>query len=700
MTRRRRSSIDIDLALINVQLLNLGRKSDDFQRIIDDLQRMKDEIDIERKSLSAKQSELQAAKEPINWLPTELLIQIFVTLAESELDRRDSTYRPSLVISHTCAKWRAIALGTPELWSRVILHGFRKHELGQLYLTRSGRSPLEIDYCTAPDTFPTTECLQVADLVVRSKPHFARLTTLSMQTKAAIPLVYLLPTLNDHSKTLPQLRNLTLAILTANPTFFEVPTFLEREVDVVKELGSLDKVATSSSRLLHLKVEQLPLFNLSVNFVANLRSLELSFSPRKTGLTRHYYFLKMSTLCRFLAFTPLLEELILVDTVPYFDITLRLEDAPAASNVDPPLIEMQPVKLDHLKSMDWTYPFPTDVHRLFSMIETPELEKLDLWVEDSRSKRHDSLLAYPVVSSPHKFTRGVITFPSLRDLSLQCDGEDTTAYVLRKLNVPALQKMEFTNFDPSAPKGADEASSLPTFPRLESIFRDPRLLHLTHLTLSHYKISCELGRVDALLGYMPVLTSLSFDSCLGLGVMLDGLKETFVGTIKGGGVGGRSRRGVKVCPRLDSLSFWGCQDLDCASLRAVILSRNRSIDGFEEDNTHSEQGALAAVPDGATRGVTREAREGNASGGQTTEDARMGRKIKPLRSVRRHRPDMGQVGADVPSTIAATIITKEESFTPAHISFVRVVNCEAMEKEEVMSFRDLGVVDVIWTSSG
>ncbi|KAF8174419.1 hypothetical protein BJ912DRAFT_60118 [Pholiota molesta] len=720
MERRRRSSIDVELAQISVQLLNLGRKADDFQRIIDDLQRMKDDVLKEKDDLGCKKNELEAQKEPINWLPPELLIQIFVAFTElCDLDPPSLRYRPSLVISHTCGKWRTIALAAPELWSRVILHGFQNSHIGQLYFQRSGKSPLEIDYCTMPDTLPTPECFHMADLIARSYQHFSRLTTLTLQTKAAVPLIYFIPSLNDPLKTFPHLRSLTLAISTQNPIFMEIPSLLDRETSALKELALSDRVATTRpSSLLHLKLEQVPPFNIPVTFISNLRSLELSYSPRRAGLTQHYYYLKMSTLCRFLAYTPLLEELVLDNTVPYFDTTPRLDITLAAnSSMDPPLIEMQPVKLDHLKSIDWTYPIPSDVRRFFSMIDAPELEKLDLWVEDSRSKRHDSLLAHPVVSSPgaHEYTHGVISFPFLRDLSMQCDGEDTTAHVLRKLNVPALQKVEFTYFDPAAaaPKDdAEEAAAVPIFPRLESIFRDPRLLHLTHLTLSRYKISSEPGRVEALLGYMPVLTSLSFDSCSGLGRLLEGIQETFVGTIKGGGVGGRSRRGVKVCPRLDTLSFWGCQDLDCASLRAVILSRNRrsTDDNVELEGAVAHNGGphLPVAPDGATDTVTREggSRDGNTGGGpgQTTEDARMGRKIKPLRTVRRRRPELGEgvagATADVPSTIAATIITMEESFRPAHISFLRVANCRAVEQEEVLSFRDLGVVDVIWTGSG
>jgi len=270
---------------------------------------------------------------------------------------------------------------------------------------------------------------------------------------------------------------------------------------------------------------------------------------------------------------------------------------------------------------------------------------------------------------------------------------------LRKFSFPALEKVAFTNVDSTVRQNPEIAAALPVFPRLESIFRDPRLPSLTHLTLSHFKISAEQGRAEAMLGYMPVLTSLSLDACSGVGRLMEGLQEKVVGTIKptaspGEGGGKRRRRGVKVCPRLEALSFWGCQDVDFGALRAVVLSRN----GNNSDDEADVQTGLD-VPKGAIQSVTREDRPGKTE----TEEAKIGRKIKPLRKLRRfgHEPGLTSVlGAVDPSAnIVSTFIAAQESLQPANIVYLRVANCKLIEEKEASSLRDLGVGDVIWAGS-
>jgi hypothetical protein len=284
--------------------------------------------------------------------------------------------------------------------------------------------------------------------------------------------------------------------------------------------------------------------------------------------------------------------------------------------------------------------------------------------------------------------------------------------------VPALEKVAFTNIDTDARKGGEKTPSLPVFPRLESIFRDPRLPHLTHLTLSHFKLSVEQGRVEAMLGYMPRLTSLTLDTCLGVERLMEALQESLVGTIKPhdpgerGGGGGRergtrSRCGVKVCPRLEALSFWGCQDVTLNSLSAVIRSRNRSF------STHAKAELECTYksthrPNGATQLVTRDLETGREGDGHKIEvEAKMGREIKPLRRMRRHRPESALSSQEMegaitlsPSTnIVSTIIARQEALQPAQIIYLRLDNCKLIERAGALGFRDLGVVDLIWVGS-
>lgn len=739
MARRTRSSINAEIDLLNTQVQTCKRREAEFQRLIDDLQKLKDEHTEERRVAEAQRNELEAQKEPANWLPPELLIHIFLELAD--MDFKDPDYRPPMVVSQVCAKWRTIAISAPHLWRRVVFQGFTQVELYNLYVKRSENVPIEFDYTSIPSLAPTKESMQVARYLAKSLQHSRRVQSFSLQCNSAPSLSYIIPSINDHRKTFPHLRYLNLSIATENPSLAEVYHLLEKEKDVLMELESASVTyVLNNSPLLRLRLEEVPLFSIPIAFIANLRSLELSFSPKKTQ-SRDYYYLKMSSLCRFLALTPFLEELTLANTVPYFDVSLPALDGATPDDADSSVTRMKPVKLEHLKTIDWTWPYTGDVHRFLSMIDVPALEKLDLWVEDlpqKRSDAHNIRNPYTSSFSPHKYLRGAISYPVLRDLSLQCAGDDTTPSVLRKFSFPALEKVAFTNVV-TAPDGRLGATGqLPVFPRLESIFRDPRLPNLTHLTLSHFKISSEAGRVEAIFGYTPFLTSLSLDSCTGVGRLMEALKEQIVGAIspllyggdasgviRGGKEGGgeskgtlegiqpRPQRGVKVCPRLEALSFWGCQDVDLASIRAVVNSRNRSINKFAAVGSNTSR-SVAGAPNGATSTVTRDLREGNAgvAGGHghttwTTEVSQMGRKIKPLRKSRRHPvesglPSSSDAGNELvaPSTnIASSIIAMQEAFRPANIIYLRMVNCKLISKEEVSSFRDLGVVDVIWAGS-
>ncbi|PPQ90697.1 hypothetical protein CVT25_005005 [Psilocybe cyanescens] len=695
-SRRTRSSIDAELGQLEAQLKNLVQRETDFQKVIDYTQQMKDALTVERKATEKQRAELEAQKEPINWLPVEMLIQVFSTFAD--LDFENVNYRPSVIVSHVCTKWRGIALSTSHLWRRIVLEGFNRRSPAQVYLERSAQAPLELDYTTLPHTSTTEECYQVVKLVELCWPHFIRVETLSIQCKAPIALVHFIPSIKDHVNKFPQLRHLVIAITAQNPSFIEAPTLLDVERPTHANDFSQGVFVPSNSCLYRLKLEQFPLFNFPASLIANLVSLELVYSPRRLYSTNSHYYLKMSSLCRFLALTPHLEELILANTVPYFDVYLPSEIPEDGTGQN--MIEMLPVTLFHLKTIDWTFPYSGDIHRLLSMINAPGLERLDLWVEDP-PKRIDTdyVRGYTHTSSPYTYTRGIVNYPSLRDLSLQCAGEDTTVVSLRKFAFPGLEKVAFTNIDTAARRPGGYMPALPVFPRLESIFRDPRLPNLTHLTLSHFQISTESGRVEALLGYIPMLTSLSLDACPGAVKLLDGLHEQLIGTSnKIQHTRRRGLRGVKVCPRLEALSFWGCQDVDFATLLAVVNSRNRNTNGFAEETVHKVE---SATSNGAIQHlVTRGLRDENGGAGHRTETAQMGRKIKPLRKLRRDASELSGASSLVGAVATASTATAmHEAFRPANIIYLRVTNCKLINEEEALRFKGLGVVDVIWAGS-
>jgi hypothetical protein len=199
---------------------------------------------------------------------------------------------------------------------------------------------------------------------------------------------------------------------------------------------------------------------------------------------------------------------------------------------------------------------------------------------------------------------------------------------------------------------------------------------------------------------------------------MEALQGILVGTLKPQGLlergqgGGRardprSRCGVKVCPRLEALSFWGCQDLTLNGLVGVVLSRNRRFSTHEEELDRTQKSVHG--PNGATQPVTRNLQSGNEGSGHKVEvEAQMGRKIKPLRRMRRHRAESGLSSQEnegsafalSPSTnIASTIIARQEALQPAHIIYLRVANCKLIDRQDSQGFKDLGVVDFIWAGS-
>jgi hypothetical protein len=280
--------------------------------------------------------------------------------------------------------------------------------------------------------------------------------------------------------------------------------------------------------------------------------------------------------------------------------------------------------------------------------------------------------------------------------------------VLRQFSLPAIERVAFTNVDTAARKQEDGADpKLIVFPRLENIFHDPRLPHLTHLTLSHFKIPPEAGRGEALFGYMPLLTSLSLDSCLGVGRLLEGLQEKLlIGTMNNSTDPNRNARPskrVKLCPRLEALSIWGCGDVDFGSLRAVVLARNGAstqVDGADTETNCSLHGTISGNVMGhdVQQGLCQE----GSQGGNPDSRALTERRIKPLNSkhpiLRAATMTSSSSQSDPKAKIVSTLVAMREVLEPANIIYIRVVQCKLVTEEQALSLRDLGVIDVIWGS--
>lgn len=383
---------------------------------------------------------------------------------------------------------------------------------------------------------------------------------------------------------------------------------------------------------------------------------------------------------------PRLRDLVLQDTVPFFD-TKRLHQtniAPLATTNEPGEIPgdatriSHPIELPELRSIEWSYPYPVNVHRLLSCLFVPSLERLHLFLNDLSSMRTDMALlrAYSAEDELKghysSIEEQVIRLNSLQELCLQCVDDDALTHALRDLAFPLLEKLAIDHVDLNQQKGYPPVV---VFPRLESVLRDPRLPHLTHLSLSGFQLDAEHGR--SMLGYMPALTSLSLDACSGVRVLLEALAETSLGRLHATPVDrvASQRLPVKFCPRLESISLFVC-DAEAEGLRRVVKTRNVEADL----NRHSVDAEIgSSIP------------------------IWLNGKVTPIRPMKKLRRPPGGLSSSSGTKLSAsvgmisTVIPLEAALHPARIDCVYIEDCGSITEEEAFSLRDLGVDDVQWT---
>ncbi|KDQ13427.1 hypothetical protein BOTBODRAFT_66669 [Botryobasidium botryosum FD-172 SS1] len=88
-------------------------------------------------SLRRRQNQLTS----VHRLPNEILSLIFVLAIEHKHNSSPSNHRP-IRISGVCRRWRAVALGTPRLWTCIDVAG--PPNMMETFFNRSGNAPLHI----------------------------------------------------------------------------------------------------------------------------------------------------------------------------------------------------------------------------------------------------------------------------------------------------------------------------------------------------------------------------------------------------------------------------------------------------------------------------------------------------------------------------------------------------------------------------
>ncbi|KAL1701621.1 hypothetical protein EV121DRAFT_211747 [Schizophyllum commune] len=89
----------------------------------DQLQAEQTAIDAEIQRLSARRRDIaheMSLLAPVNTLPPEILVEVFMTLAGMKIDCEQVEFF-ICTLCHVCSKWRTIAMGMPMLWNSIDL---------------------------------------------------------------------------------------------------------------------------------------------------------------------------------------------------------------------------------------------------------------------------------------------------------------------------------------------------------------------------------------------------------------------------------------------------------------------------------------------------------------------------------------------------------------------------------------------------
>jgi hypothetical protein len=332
--------------------------------------------------------------------------------------------------------------------------------------------------------------------------------------------------------------------------------------------------------LLTLTLRNIPLPCIALGQLPMLRDLTLTLDSPLLGCLD---LLRLSYFARLLACTPRVERLAFLRAGPVFSLPLdaslqglpRWEDD-AAWRGDSSRA-LPPVPLEHLCDLEWTDVHPDTLHLLLLQFPSPKLEVLDIaFASPSKCTKLAALLHPTFVHvGDGAAVRPVLELSNLKILRANCSSGDVLRSPFLRLYFPALETLSLSNRKSSLHEAGpqclayDNLDQLPQLPRLESIFRDPRMLYLTHLLLSGFAISPE--QASLILGYMPCLQRLDCNFIHSVASLLGALAAPAPAAVTYSGSGSV---GVRVCPHLRHIHLWYCDGVESATLVRLIKLRN------------------------------------------------------------------------------------------------------------------------------
>lgn len=226
MLRRGHDVIDSELIVINSLVDTLQRCEDDVCHL---LTRLQNSLRADKRALVERSAELEAEKWPINWLPNELLIHIFVEISEStepDVDADELFHIPPVLLSHVCKRWRKVCLTTSRLWSRISYRSTKLRQAALLaFLERSNNNALEL-VLKSPRRFlqdPDDAASYVLGIL---RPHISRMQSILFQCHGTIAMQEIVDIINTPTCDLSHLKSLTLQIVGDRPSFSKTPSLL------------------------------------------------------------------------------------------------------------------------------------------------------------------------------------------------------------------------------------------------------------------------------------------------------------------------------------------------------------------------------------------------------------------------------------------------------------------------------------------
>lgn len=705
MSKPRLDNFDKRLVIVQGQLDALCERENELQILVRSVR-------LERLALKAEHNDLEALRVPINWLPTELLCRIFV-LSTDPFDDLDDTSCDAtpITLSHVCRKWRGIALGTPMLWRRVQLHP-RDASYDEPGPQRV-RSPQALAFLRRAQPVPL-------DIILKAEPdpillHLSGHIQLMIQRRSdafrfGYPsrTLHVLETLGDIRSILvddwfTMTLDVFLLLCMREPVFPSLETLSLRIFDLNFYRPFLDYITSCRETPSFVKWKPQPFRKLQC---LSLFGIPFDFLPTcDLPLLREFTFghpldclynpsFKIAHFARFLSSAPNLEKLSLLQAGPEFDIGIdtslpptfwdkAIDWYPAGPNKVPPLV------LANLKELEWIGPPVECLYYFFTFFPSLALESLNVaFLPPSfRIRTQPTILHSPFTSldtllknstaihSTKPLFVPTIILPTLKTLCVDCSTGDTLRHPFRRIDVPALETLSISNTEANHRKKLDDdfavyegpawvachasktfAYTLPYLPRLESIFRDPRLPFLTSFSLASFAIVPD--SVETLLAYMPALRVMHMDMVDGVDDVLKGLAMTRVS--KDG-----KRMVLKSCLRLEEMRFWGCDNgfhMEC--LEKVVRLRS----GMVKDTKEMK---VSAAPKSSSK-----AGEINASGVGV-------RKIKPLKRGAAGTGG-GWCGVEGPAA--------REGEEATRMKKVKIRNCQSVTEERAREMERWGVM--------